>query len=246
VSGDRGGGGRLPAAMLLDLDDTILDDSGGMAASWATACTEAAARTPELDAGALDTVIARVRGWYWDDNERHRVGRLDLGAARLRIVTQALAELGLDLPDCAAAITARVTDLREQAMRPLPGAIATLTALRGHGVRLALLTNGAGPAQRAKITRFALAAHFETILIEGENPWGKPDERVYHAALRALGLPPDATWMAGDNLVWDVATPMRLGIHGVWVDATGAGLPADAPVRPDRIIRTLPELLAGM
>lgn len=243
MNGDSSAGRRPPTALLLDLDDTILDDSGGTAASWATACVEAASSAPGLDAAALDAAIARVRLWYWADVARHREGRLDLGAARLRIVMQALAELGLDLPDCAAAIVARVNALREQAMQPLPGAIATLTALRRRGVRLALLTNGAGPAQRAKITRFDLAGHFEAILIEGENPWGKPDTRVYQAALRALDVPPHAAWMAGDNLVWDVATPMRLGIHGIWVDAAGAGLPADAPVRPDRIIRALPELL---
>ena len=51
--------------------------------------------------------------------------------------------------------------------------------------------------------------------------------------------------MAGDNLEWDVAAPMRLGIHGIWVDGAGAGVPANAPVRPGRIIHALPDLLAG-
>ena len=31
--------------------------------------------------------IERVREWYWADPERHRVGRLDLAAARREVVS---------------------------------------------------------------------------------------------------------------------------------------------------------------
>jgi putative hydrolase of the HAD superfamily len=37
--------------------------------------------------------------------------------------------------------------------------------------------------------------------------------------------------------------PQRLGIHAIWHDGYGVGLPPDCPIRPDRIIRALPELL---
>ncbi len=88
------------------------------------------------------------------------------------------------------------------------------------------------------------------ISIEGEFRCGKPDERVYRAALTALASEPVNTWMVGDNLEWDVAAPMRLGITGIWFDRHGTGLPADlaaglfdsARQRPDRIIRSLAEL----
>jgi putative hydrolase of the HAD superfamily len=49
--------------------------------------------------------------------------------------------------------------------------------------------------------------------------------------------------MVGDNLEWEVAAPQRLGIHAIWHDGYGTGLPPDCPVRPDRIIRRLSELL---
>jgi putative hydrolase of the HAD superfamily len=49
--------------------------------------------------------------------------------------------------------------------------------------------------------------------------------------------------MVGDNLEWEVAGPQRLGILGIWHDHLGDGLPADALARPDRIIRSLAELL---
>jgi putative hydrolase of the HAD superfamily len=40
-----------------------------------------------------------------------------------------------------------------------------------------------------------------------------------------------------------VAAPQRLGILAIWVDNAGQGLPPSSPVRPERIIRSLSELL---
>lgn len=238
----------LPPAMLIDLDDTILDDSGGMEAAWIAACTEAARRAPALDAMRLREAIEEMRKWYWADPARHREGRLDLLASRRLIIGRAIARFAVE-PQQGAALADELAMLvhtrREAAICPLPGAIETVVALRERGVRLALITNGAGPSQRAKVERFALTPHFAAILIEGENPWGKPDERVYHAALQALGVSPAETWMVGDNLEWEVAVPQRLGMRGIWLDRAGAGLPSGSTVRPDRIIRSLTELLDG-
>jgi putative hydrolase of the HAD superfamily len=129
-------------------------------------------------------------------------------------------------------------------MRLFPESRAFLDALRGRGVPLALVTNGDARQQRDKIERHDLARYFgDAIVIEGEFGCGKPQERVYREALRRLGTAADGAWMVGDNLEWDVAAPQRLGMSGVWIDREGAGLPAEASVSPDRIIRSLSELL---
>jgi putative hydrolase of the HAD superfamily len=73
--------------------------------------------------------------------------------------------------------------------------------------------------------------------------FGKPEDEAYHHAMAALGAEAHETWIVGDNLEWEVATPQRLGLTGVWVDGYGRGLPPDSRVRPDRIIRSLAELL---
>ena len=62
--------------------------------------------------------------------------------------------------------------------------------------------------------------------------------------MTALGVAAHETWMVGDNLEWEIVAPQRLGIHAIWHDGYGTGLPEGCPVRPDRIIRTLPELLS--
>ncbi len=231
-----------PQAILLDLDDTVIDYSGSVVAAWRAVCDAAASEVPGLDATAFFDAIARVRQWYWSDPERHREGRADLRAASTRIVEQSLRNLGYDLPRLAQTVANTYRDFREDAIRLFPGAIEALERMRGLGIRLALVTNGTGPAQRAKIDRFQLFQHFDHILVEGEFGCGKPDARVYRAALEALRTRPGAAWFVGDNLEWDVAAPQRLGMHAVWVDRTGSGLPAGAAIQPQRIIRSLTEL----
>jgi putative hydrolase of the HAD superfamily len=127
-------------------------------------------------------------------------------------------------------------------MKLFPEALACLTAWRASGVRLGLVTNGDASQQRDKITRHALAAFFDVIVIEGEFGAGKPDEVVYRHALDTLGARAEDTCMVGDHLDFDVAGAQRLGMRGIWIDRVGTGLPPGCAVRPDAIIRALTEL----
>ena len=234
---------RLPKAILLDLDDTILADAVNGDRCWRIVCSRFAAEVPGLAADRLLAEIERVRDWYWSDPDRHRRGRLNLEQARQELVGMALQALGAEAPDLARRIAQDFSALRAEVLRPFPGALETLRCLRERGVRLALVTNGSSAAQRRKIDRFGLAPLFDLVIIEGELGLGKPDERVYLHACEQLGVPPAEAWMVGDRLDWDVAAPQRLGILAIWVDNTGQGLPPSSPVRPDRIIRSLSELL---
>ena len=228
-------------AILLDLDDTIIDYGGSTEVSWRQAC-EAARERSGLEVDRLYTEIDRVRTWYWSDPERHREGRADLRAASCRIVEQALRDLGHDAPELARRIAHLYRDLRDQSVEIFTGAIETLDRLKHDGTRLGLVTNGTAADQRAKIERFDLARHFDHILIEGEFGCGKPDARVYQAALAALQTTPQEAWFVGDNLEWDVAAPQRAGMYAVWLDRKRNGLPTSAPTTPDRIIHSLTEL----
>jgi putative hydrolase of the HAD superfamily len=233
----------LPSVLLLDLDDTILDDTGARDDCWRIACGEAAEARPALDAGALLREVERVRDLFWSDPDRHREWRPKMREAWGRIASEALATFGVDDPSLGAVIGDRHFELRDAAIAPLPGAVETLHHLRSLGLTLGLLTNGGSQGQRAKIERFALAAHFAYIGIEGEVGHGKPHRASYKAALRSLGAAAEDTWMVGDNLEWDVAGAQAVGIYGIWLDKYGQGLPPDATAKPDRIIRSLPELL---
>jgi putative hydrolase of the HAD superfamily len=234
---------RQPRAVLLDLDDTILDDSGGAVSCWRQACAAHRSDMNGLDADAVFDAIDRMREWYWSDPERHRIGRLELAWARGEVVRLALAELGVEHDVLAQKIGDTYHALRDEAIRPIDDAVPTVKWLREQGCRLALLTNGGSRLQRIKIDRFGLEPLFDTILIEGEVGFGKPDPRIYARALDALDVPAADAWMVGDNLEWDVAAPQREGIAGIWIDAHGRGVPADRAVQPHRIIGRLADLM---
>ena len=51
------------------------------------------------------------------------------------------------------------------------------------------------------------------------------------------------TVMIGDHLYADIGGAKRLGIEAIWVDVVGDGLPSDAPATPDRIVRSITQLL---
>jgi putative hydrolase of the HAD superfamily len=228
-------------ALLVDLDDTLLDYSGGVEACWAEACK--ACRPPTgLDPDALVRAVAEARVWFWSDPERHRRERVQMLRAWQRVVERALGQLGFGADDLAAAIAADFAARRRAMMRLFPDALRCLTTLRQHGVALALVTNGDASQQRDKIERHGLAPYFDTIVIEGEFGAGKPEPAVYRHALAALGTHPREAWMVGDHLEWDVAAPMRLGLSAVWIDRAGEGLPAGSSVVPHRVIRSLDEL----
>ena len=232
----------LPQAILLDLDDTILDDSRGIVASWRDACQAHQSRMNGLHPEAVFEAIDRLREWYWSDPERDRVGRLELAWARGEVVRLALADLGVNDDGLARQIGDTYHASRDEAIQPFEDAVTTVEWLRSQGCRLALLTNGGSKGQRRKIDRFGLARLFDVILIEGEVGFGKPDPRIYAQALAALDVPATEAWMVGDNLEWDVAGPQREGIAGIWIDARGRGVPPEHTVRPDRIIARLADL----
>ena len=231
-----------PKAILLDLDDTILNDSGNIESIWEQACHAHRDEFGSIDAAAVSAEINRVRDWYWADRDRHREGRLDLEAARRHVVQLALANLGIDREGLAARIGDACSNAREAAWQPLEGAMETLHWMHDRGFRLALLTNGSAAMQRRKIERLGLEKFFDAILIEGELGFGKPDIRVYRRALDGMSVQPSEAWMIGDNLEWDVAEPQRLGVFGVWIDVRDRGLPADSRVQPDRIVRGLSDV----
>lgn len=231
---------NLPRAILLDLDDTIISAYGRPLEAWSKVAREFAVQLAPLRPADVAAMIAAGSKVFWDDPSRHRQWRQNLQPARRLIVAQSLPGRDAALTD---AIADRFTRLREEEMHLFPGAVEALEELRRRKVRMALITNGASETQRRKIERFSLGRYFNHIQIEGEHGFGKPEARAYQHALSSLGVEPQHAWMVGDNLEWEVAASQRLGIYAIWHDAEGAGLPADAPATPNRIIRSLRELL---
>ncbi len=232
----------FPQAILIDLDDTLLDDTSNVDVCWADACAIAESRLPGVDTRRLRAEIDERNSWFWSDPKRHRSGRLDLRANTRSILEHVFANLGIDDTDLAHEIAEAYRDLRAEKSTLFPGATDALERLRAAGVRLGMMTNGAKAPQRAKIERFDLARYFDHIVIEGELGAGKPDRRVYDTLLSALDTAPEDTWAIGDNLQFDVLAPMQLGLHGIWVDVRNAGFDG-RPEQPHRVVSAFAEIV---
>ena len=240
---------QLPKAILLDLDDTILSAFGQAEGQWQRVISEFIEHLAPHPHEEIVAAIQAYSRYLWADQARHKHWRHRIGEARRHIVANAFAELernaGHPVPSAEIlnALADRFNEVQEAELRMFPGAHETLDRLKELGVKLALVTNGAAEPQRKKVVRFALEHRFDHIQIEGEHGFGKPEEQAYRHALAALGVEAKDAWMVGDNLEWEVVAPQRLGIFAIWYDGYGIGLPPDSPIRPDRIIRSLPELL---
>jgi len=232
--------------MLIDMDETILSAYGRPEIAWNSVTAEFAGEFAPLSPQQVTAAIVDSARRFWAAAEAG--WRLKLAEARHVVVRDGFAMLAAAgqtalSHDLAIRLADRFTAYREEQMFVFPGAHDAIDALKALGVKLALVTNGAAGIQRAKIERFALTHRFDHIQIEGEHGFGKPDERAYQHAMQALGVTPPETWMIGDNLEWEIEVPQRLGIYAIWIDAHGEGLPAESTVKPDRIIRSLTELL---
>ena len=238
----------LPRAILFDLDDTLLMAFGPSPSQWARTIASFADRLGAIEAAVVAAAIQAATTDLWADPGRHKYWRHRIDEARRKIVAAAfgaLAAAGHEVPSQAIgdAMADAYNALHDEELAMFLDAHETLDALKEHGVRLALITNGAAQPQRAKVVRFALEHRFDHIQIEGEHGFGKPEERAYTHAMEVLGVAPRETWMVGDNLEWEVVGPQRLGIHAIWHDGYGNGLPLGSRIKPDRIIRRLSELL---
>jgi putative hydrolase of the HAD superfamily len=131
----------------------------------------------------------------------------------------------------------------------IPEAPGTLSALRGEGYRVGLLSNTWWAAEwhNADLAAHGLARLIDELVYTSDLPHSKPHPAVFLEAASRLGVEPDACVMVGDTPADDIAGAQAAGMRGVWV-RTGRVLELDGVVRPDACIDTLaqlPPLLRG-
>jgi len=84
---------------------------------------------------------------------------------------------------------------------------------------LALITNGIGEVQRARIERLDLDQYFDAIVISGEVGTAKPGSQIYDITYAELGEPHRTTsLMIGDSLSSDIQGGIGYGIDTCWLD----------------------------
>ncbi|HYC65518.1 MAG TPA: HAD family hydrolase, partial [Reyranellaceae bacterium] len=231
--------------VLFDLDDTLIRAYAQPEEAWMRLLHVFAVELDAHDTESLDRVRQAVMEEsrnFWNNQASAAKWRLNIPGARRLAVRAGLKRLGRADDDLADRIADAFTELRRSEYRLYPDALATVDSLRDKGVKLALVTNGAGEMQRPKIARFDLQHRFDHIQIEGEFGQGKPELAVYRHALEKLGCEACDAWMVGDNYEWEVVAPQKLGMCGIWYNPFDVELPEHA-TRPTRVIKRLGELL---
>lgn len=123
--------------------------------------------------------------------------------------------------------------------------IPLLEQLRSDGYKLALITNGSGSVQNAKLGMLDLKDKFDNILISREFGADKPSPEPFLYTADVLGCRPDELIYVGDDPKNDVYGSRSAGYIPVWVMTTGLWVYPDIP-KPEYCIqdvREVPELL---
>lgn len=150
----------------------------------------------------------------------------------------------VDAEHVATAYRERITD----AVVPVDGVEAMLTELRTT-YRVGLLTNGPVVAQEDKLTKLGWGDAFDTALVTGSLPAGKPDVRAFEALLDGLDTPPAETVYVGDSVHHDIAGADDAGMIPIQVVGDGCDDPdprAVAHIPRETLPTRLPKLLADL
>ena len=240
------------AALIFDLDETIMPDNPS-AEGAAVAAAEIAAKRHGIDAGDLAAKLFKTAGTIWraSDLSPHARGlgisswealwgdfddpdpglqALARWVPEFRVQAWGLALKEHDIDDEALAVELADAFRRERRARHLvfPEALAALDDL-AVDYRLALLTNGSPNVQGEKIDGANLRARFDPIVISGEVGVGKPEPAAFRHTLGLLGLDPARTAMIGDSFRRDIVGAAEFGMFTIWMNRFRKTLPADTP-----------------
>jgi len=118
-------------------------------------------------------------------------------------------------------------------IRELPGARAGLRALADTGVRLGIISNADGLIGQRLAEREILqvgpgiGVAVECVIDSGAVGVMKPDPRIFHLAVDAMGITPADAWYVGDMPGIDVVGARAAGLHPVLMDPYEFHLDAD-------------------
>lgn len=232
---------RPPQALLVDLDATLLDGTA-FPDSIAQTCRRLVIERRDLDADRL--VRANRDAWsrYWPGVESQwALGTLDSASLRLESWRRTLALCGCHDDALAQLASDTHAALARETYCLFDDAHDLATTAAARGIRLGLLSNGAGDVQRDKLGVLGIADWFEVVVVSGEIGYAKPDPSLFQVALDQLAAPPGVVWHVGDDLQTDVAGARAAKVTAVWLNRSREARQSRDPV-PDLEVASLREL----
>lgn len=109
----------------------------------------------------------------------------------------------------------------------VPGSLEGLRLVAATGVRLAVVSNSDGTVEeRLRAEGVAQVGEGPGVAVEivvdsGRLGVQKPDPRIFHYALDALGVSADRAWHVGDSVAMDVHGALAAGVTPIHIDPFG-------------------------
>jgi HAD superfamily hydrolase (TIGR01549 family) len=182
-------------------------------------------------------VYRRINDGLWAAYRRGEVSQPELARERFR---RLLGEVGASSRLAPRLGKTYLEHLSQRGDR-LPGCRPVLQQL-GKVYRLGVVTNGIDHVQRSRLAVAGLERFFEVVVTSQGCGYAKPDPRILHAALDALGISPGSALYVGDDPATDGGAARAAGVRFCWVDD---GRPARGR-RPRRRVESLHELAARL
>jgi HAD superfamily hydrolase (TIGR01549 family) len=183
---------------------------------------------------AAHAAYRRINDVLWAAYRRGEISQPALARERFR---QLLKEMGAH-PRTARRLGETYLDHLARRGDRLPGCRPVLLQLRRR-YRLGVVTNGIDRVQRSRLAVSGLAPLFEVVVTSQGCGFAKPDPRILHVALEALGAPARHALYVGDDPPTDGGAATAAGVRFCWMDR---GRPL-AGRRPRRRVENLRELL---
>jgi putative hydrolase of the HAD superfamily len=233
---------RNPRALLIDLDDTLLD-SAGFAEAVRQTCDEVARKFAGFDAERL--LEANTQAWndYWPEVERLGwLGKLDWEAVGPEVWRRTIHASGSDDDSIVLFTSERFEQLSQEKLRPFADVGNFLAIVAERELPLGLVTNGPATLQRDKLRALGIDGAFDTVVISGEIGIAKPDAAPFLLAVERLDTDPRYVWHLGDSLATDVVGAKAAGLTAVWLNRRDH-VPLDGDPIPDLEIASLDQLI---
>ncbi len=107
-------------------------------------------------------------------------------------------------------------------LKPLPGAIGLLSALKEKKFKMALASSSTPENIQMIVTGLQIGKYFDVIITDKDVIEGKPDPQVFLLAARRLGVKPEDCIVVEDAVV-GVTAAKRAGMHCLAVTTTHPG-----------------------
>ncbi|MEO5743717.1 MAG: HAD family hydrolase [Terracoccus sp.] len=211
-------------ALLLDVDDTIVDTRAAMVTAGSLAL---GALWPDRHA---DHAAMAVH--YYEDPERwfprYASGEVQFDDMRVGRIQEVARAFGVAVPAGALARYVRAYDPAFRGAQRLFEDVPDLLDLaRVMGLPVALITNSAAAPTTLKLEALDLLDAFDAVVTTDTLGFGKPDPRMYLEACRRVDTLAAACVCVGDSLAWDVLGARDAGLRAVWLDRAGVGTDED-------------------